>query len=93
MAGGLPLTFGTVVILTGLVVLLLWIPLRQTPGLGTVANVVVIGVASDVTLRAPEQPDELVGALAAPGRRASSSTVWPAPSTSARSSAPDRATG
>jgi uncharacterized membrane protein YczE len=60
VAGGLPLTFGTVVILTGLVVLLLWIPLRQTPGLGTVANVVVIGVASDVTLVLLERPDGLV---------------------------------
>ncbi len=59
MAGGLPLTFGTVVILTGLVVLLLWIPLRQAPGLGTVANVVVIGVASDVTLVLLERPEGL----------------------------------
>ncbi len=60
VAGGLPLTFGTVVILTGLVVLLLWIPLRQAPGLGTVANVVVIGVASDVTLALLERPEGLV---------------------------------
>jgi uncharacterized membrane protein YczE len=60
VAGGLPLTFGTVVILTGLVVLLLWVPLRQAPGLGTVANVVVIGVASDVTLVLLEQPEGLV---------------------------------
>ena len=60
VAGGLPLTFGTVVIVTGLVVLLLWIPLRQAPGLGTVANVVVIGVASDVTLVLLERPDGLL---------------------------------
>jgi uncharacterized membrane protein YczE len=59
VAGGLPLTFGTVVILTGVGVLLLWIPLRQAPGLGTVANVVVIGVASDVTLALLEQPEAL----------------------------------
>jgi uncharacterized membrane protein YczE len=57
VAGGLPLTFGTVVILTGLGVLLLWVPLRQSPGLGTVANVVVIGVASDVTLAMLDRPD------------------------------------
>jgi uncharacterized membrane protein YczE len=56
-AGGLPLTFGTVVILTGLGVLLLWVPLRQKPGFGTVANVVVIGVASDVTLAMLDRPD------------------------------------
>lgn len=43
-------SFGTVTILTGAVVLLLWIPLRQRPGLGTVSNVVVIGLAVDVAL-------------------------------------------
>lgn len=44
------LTFGTVVILTGALVLLLWIPLRQRPGIGTVANVLVIGLAADLGL-------------------------------------------
>ncbi|OSC47030.1 hypothetical protein B5181_42415, partial [Streptomyces sp. 4F] len=34
----------------GAVVLLLWIPLRQRPGLGTVSNVLVIGAAMDATL-------------------------------------------
>lgn len=37
------LDFGTVMILTGAAVLLLWIPLRQMPGLGTVSNVIVAG--------------------------------------------------
>lgn len=41
------LSFGTVVILVGAVVLLLWIPLRQRPGIGTVSNVVVIGLVVD----------------------------------------------
>jgi uncharacterized membrane protein YczE len=59
VAGGLPLTFGTVVVLTGVGVLLLWLPLRQAPGLGTIANVVVIGVASDVTLALLERPEEI----------------------------------
>ncbi|WP_343073911.1 hypothetical protein [Phytoactinopolyspora mesophila] len=45
-----PLSFGTVVILTGVLVLLAWIPLRQRLGLGTVSNVIVIGVAADVSL-------------------------------------------
>lgn len=44
------LSIGTVTILVGAVVLLLWIPLRQRPGLGTVSNVVVIGLAVDVAL-------------------------------------------
>ncbi len=55
VAGRLPLSFGTVVIVVGVLVLLLWIPLRQLPGLGTVANVVVIGLASDLTLAALDQ--------------------------------------
>jgi uncharacterized membrane protein YczE len=51
-------SFGTVVIVVGFAVLLLWIPLRQWPGLGTIANAVVIGVATDVTLgMVPAAPD------------------------------------
>jgi uncharacterized membrane protein YczE len=50
VAQHLPVSFGTVVIIVGVLVLLLWIPLRQWPGLGTVANVVVIGLATDATL-------------------------------------------
>jgi len=46
----LPLSFGTVTIIVGASVLLLWIPLRQIPGLGTVANVFVIGLATDAAL-------------------------------------------
>ncbi len=46
----LPLSFGAVVTVVGAVVLLAWIPLRQAPGFGTIANVLVIGAASDATL-------------------------------------------
>jgi uncharacterized membrane protein YczE len=44
------LRFGLIVIIVGAAVLLLWIPLRQRPGIGTVANVVVIGLAVDGAL-------------------------------------------
>ncbi|MDG4822050.1 hypothetical protein O7635_09315 [Asanoa sp. WMMD1127] len=44
------LSIGLVVNLTAVVVLLLWIPLRQRPGIGTVANVVVVGLVTDGTL-------------------------------------------
>jgi uncharacterized membrane protein YczE len=50
------LSFGLVVILLGIPILLLWIPLRQRPGFGTVANLVVIGFVVDgalATLPAP----------------------------------------
>ena len=61
------LSFGTVVVIVGFAVLLLWIPLRQWPGLGTVANAVVIGVATDATLRMLSAPTALaprIGLLA-----------------------------
>jgi uncharacterized membrane protein YczE len=41
---------GTVAIVVGAAVLLLWIPLRQRPGLGTVSNVLVLGLAMNQTL-------------------------------------------
>jgi uncharacterized membrane protein YczE len=44
------LSFGWVVILLGIPILLLWIPLRQRPGFGTIANLVVIGFAVDGAL-------------------------------------------
>ncbi|MEV3911511.1 YczE/YyaS/YitT family protein [Streptomyces canus] len=46
------LSIGVVSIIVGAAVLLLWIPLRQRPGLGTVSNVFVVGIAMDATLAA-----------------------------------------
>ena len=46
----IPMSYGAMSIVVSFVVLLLWIPLRQWPGLGTVLNAVVIGVAIDATL-------------------------------------------
>ncbi|MFD5449187.1 YitT family protein [Streptomyces sp. NPDC127100] len=46
------LSMGVVLTVVGAAVLLLWIPLRQRPGLGTVSNVLVIGAAMDATLAA-----------------------------------------
>lgn len=43
-------SFGSVTALTSLFVLLMWLPLRQRPGIGTVANIIVIAVAVDATL-------------------------------------------
>ena len=59
IATHVPLTFGQVTIVVGALVLLLWVPLRQWPGLGTVANVVVIGVAADVGLALIAPPQDL----------------------------------
>jgi uncharacterized membrane protein YczE len=46
----IPMSYGAMSIVVSFVVLLLWIPLRQWPGLGTVLNAVVIGLAIDATL-------------------------------------------
>jgi uncharacterized membrane protein YczE len=46
---GLP--FGTVAVIVSLLVLLLWVPLRERPGLGTISNALVIGPCAEVTLR------------------------------------------
>ncbi|MFF1612737.1 YitT family protein [Amycolatopsis sp. NPDC058278] len=52
------LTFGTVTGLISVAVLLLWIPLRQRPGIGTIANVVIISVMVDVVRAVlPDQHD------------------------------------
>ncbi|MGA6152329.1 YczE/YyaS/YitT family protein [Stenotrophomonas sp. NPDC087984] len=51
-----PLSIGTVTVIVGLVALLLWIPLRERPGLGTVSNVMVLGPVMDATMwLIPEQ--------------------------------------
>ncbi len=50
MAKMFSLNIGMVIILVGVLVLLLWIPLRQRPGLGTISNVIAIGLAADAAL-------------------------------------------
>src|SRR3954447_26467476 len=64
VARWVPLSFGGIVIVSGALVLLLWIPLRQMPGLGTVLNVLVIGIASDATLAVLHRPDDPAGRIA-----------------------------
>jgi uncharacterized membrane protein YczE len=41
---------GTWAVIVGVLVLLLWIPLRQRPGFGTLSNVIVVGLVIDVVL-------------------------------------------
>jgi uncharacterized membrane protein YczE len=59
LAERLAWSFGTVTIVVGALVLLFWIPLRQWPGIGTISNVVVIGLAVDLSLALLDQPDAL----------------------------------
>jgi uncharacterized membrane protein YczE len=53
------LTIGVVSIIVGAAVLLFWLPLRQRPGLGTVSNVVLVGVSMDATLALVPTPHAL----------------------------------
>jgi uncharacterized membrane protein YczE len=59
VATHLPLSFGTVIIVISALVLLLWIPLRQMPGFGTVADVFVVGIATDLALSKLSAPAPL----------------------------------
>jgi uncharacterized membrane protein YczE len=54
------LSFGLITAITGVVVLLAWIPLRQKPGVGTIANVVLIAVSVDVSLAIIPEPQGLL---------------------------------
>ncbi len=60
------LAIGTWAIIVGVVVLLLWIPLHQRPGVGTVSNVVLVGLTMNVVLghvHAPHAMAARVGCL------------------------------
>lgn len=57
----LPFSFGTIIVLTSFVVLLFWLPLGERPGVGTVANAVVVGLMADVTLSLLPMIDNLLG--------------------------------
>jgi len=45
------ISVGTMTVIVSVLILLAWFPLRQRPGLGTVLNAILIGIAIDVTLR------------------------------------------
>ncbi len=57
MARHLPISIGTAVIVISLVVLVLWIPLREVPGLGTIANSFAVGLVADAALGVLDAPE------------------------------------
>jgi uncharacterized membrane protein YczE len=54
-----PLQIGTATVVLSFFVLLLWIPLRQRPGLGTILNALLVGLAIDATLAYLPGPEDL----------------------------------
>jgi uncharacterized membrane protein YczE len=57
------LAIGTWAILVGVVVLLLWIPLRQRPGIGTLSNVVLVGLTMNLVLGHVDAPHALAARI------------------------------
>jgi len=60
----LPITLGQAVVVMSFVVLLLWIPLREQPGIGTIANALLVGFSADATLWVLDEPQALAARIA-----------------------------
>lgn len=60
----IPVSVGAVAIVASFMILLLWIPLRQRPGLGTVSNAVLVGVFMDITMAIMPDQDSLAVCIA-----------------------------
>lgn len=60
----IPITLGQAVVLFSFIVLLFWIPLREKPGLGTIANAIVVGLSADATLAVLDAPDPMAARIA-----------------------------
>ena len=58
------LAIGTWAIIVGVAVVLLWIPLRQRPGIGTVSNVILVGLTMNVVLGHVHAPHALAARIA-----------------------------
>jgi uncharacterized membrane protein YczE len=54
-----PITLGEALVIVSFLVMVLWIPLREVPGIGTISNAIVIGVSADAFLRVLDQPGAL----------------------------------
>lgn len=64
LAPQIGLSFGMTVNAVGLLVLLLWIPLWQRPGIGTVLNILIIGTVVDLSLLILPTPEGYVARFA-----------------------------
>ena len=57
------LSVGLITILISVVVLILWIPLNQKPGIGTILNALIIGFMIDVCIRFVPTPENFISQL------------------------------
>ena len=54
------ISIGKVIVITGFALLLLWIPLKQKPGLGTILNALEIGLVADIALAIIPEPTSIL---------------------------------
>lgn len=54
------ISIGKIIVLTGFSLLLLWIPLKQKPGLGTILNALEIGLVADIALGIIPEPSNIL---------------------------------
>ncbi len=59
LASHLPISIGEALVIVSFLVMVLWIPLREVPGIGTISNAVVIGVSADAFLLVLDQPGSM----------------------------------
>lgn len=53
------ISIGQIIVITGFAILLLWIPLKQRPGIGTILNALEIGLVADIALNAIPEPSNI----------------------------------
>jgi len=53
------ISVGKIIVMTGFILLLLWIPLKQKPGLGTILNALEIGLVADLALAIIPEPKNI----------------------------------
>lgn len=54
------ISVGKVIVMTGFILLLLWVPLKQKPGLGTILNALEIGLVADLALAIIPEPSNIL---------------------------------
>ena len=57
------LSIGFITIIISVLVLILWLPLNQKPGIGTVLNAIIIGIMIDVCIRFVPTPEDFISQL------------------------------
>ena len=59
----LNLSIGTITFIVSVIVLFLWIPLNQKPGIGTILNAIIISVMIDICIKFVPTPESYISQL------------------------------